>query len=119
MHTVFGLLSLDGQKRRAHDVAWELDQLAVADALGREREFAAPSRAPPQAVGAAQPGEDLIERCRGDTIKIGTPLKAGSTVEQLGLFGRFGDHLNGLQTMLNIVGATLDVALGMVTLAGE
>ena len=65
MHTVFGLLSLDGQKRRAHDVAWELDQLAVADALGREREFAAPSRAPPQTVGAAEPGEDLTSATAG------------------------------------------------------
>ena len=69
MHAVFGLLSLDGQKRRAHDVAWELDQLAVADALGREREFAAPRGAPPQTVGAAEPGKDLIERRRGDTIE--------------------------------------------------
>ena len=50
--------------------------------------------APAQAVGAAKPGEDLIERRRGDTIKTGMPLKAGRTVQQLGLFSRFGDHLD-------------------------
>ena len=89
------------QKRRAYDVAWELDQLVVADPLGREREFAAPSYAPAQAVSAAEPGEDLIERGRGDTIKTGMPLKGGSTVQQLGLISGSGIIWAASETILN------------------